>query len=94
LDHRALVTSAAGATLTLPFVGDAVAIIGERLRDGGRLRVTIDSRSQTITPYADRTRARQILYRENLRPGRHRIKLQTLGGSVTLEGLAIRNWRR
>jgi hypothetical protein len=92
--HRALVTSAAGAMLTLRFVGDAVAIIGERSRGGGRMRVTIDGRSRTITLHANRTRARQVLFQVNLRPSRHRLTLQTLGGTATLEGLAIGNWRR
>ncbi len=93
-NRHAVVTSTAGASFTLRFVGGALAIIGERWPHGGRIRVTIDGRSRTITLHARRRRDRQVLYRANLRPGRHRITIRVLRGTVALEGLAITNRRR
>ena len=92
-EHRAIVSSARGATVVLHFTGGALAIIGERWRQGGRIRVTIDGRSRTISLHAKRRRDRQVLYRLNLRPGRHRITIRVLRGTVALEGLAISNRR-
>ncbi len=92
-NRHAIVNDTAGATLTLRFVGGALAIIGERWRQGGRIRVTIDGRARTISLHAKRKRDRQVLYRAQLRAGRHRITIRVLRGTVALEGLAISNRR-
>jgi hypothetical protein len=92
-EHRALVSSARGATFTLRFVGGTLAIIGERWRQGGRIRVTIDGQSRTVSLHAKRKHDRQVLYRSNLRAGKHRITIRVLAGPVAIEGVAIQNRR-
>ncbi len=93
-ERHALISSSAGATFTLRFVGGALAIIGERSRAGGAIRLTIDGRTRTIRLHAKRTRVRQIIYRAKIRFGRHRVTIRVLSGKVALEGLAITNRRR
>ncbi len=57
------------------------------------MRVTIDGRSHTINLHSKRPRARQVLFRANLRPGHHRVTIRVLRGTVPIEGLAISNRR-
>jgi hypothetical protein len=71
---------ASRATLRLAFRGRGVALIGRRLRRGGKLRFSVDGRSRVLrlrgTP-----RHRRVLYTSGpLAPGRHVLRLTALGG--------------
>jgi hypothetical protein len=69
-----------GATLTAPFGGRSVALIGRRLPRGGRVRVTVDGRSRVLR-LRGRPRHRQVMFvRRGLRPGRHELRVRWLGG--------------
>jgi hypothetical protein len=79
----------AGATGRLRFRGAQVALIGRRLRGGGRLRVTIDGRSRTLR-VRGRTPHRSVLWvSPRLREGSHVLRLRSLGGGpVDLDAVA------
>jgi hypothetical protein len=71
---------ARGATLTTPFRGRSVALIGRRARRGGRIRVSIDGRSRVLR-LRGRPRHREVLFeRTRLRSGRHVLRVRFLGG--------------
>jgi hypothetical protein len=71
------------------FRGRRVALIGRRLRRGGRLRVTVDGRSRVVS-FRGTPRFRRVLFTSRrLRAGRHSLRLTTLGGSpVELDAVA------
>ena len=81
----------AGATATLRFSGRSVSLVGRKLRQGGRLRVTLDGKSRTLK-LRGRSRARSLLWNSpRLRPGSHVLRVRTLGGgSVELDAVAPR----
>jgi uncharacterized protein DUF4430 len=78
-----------GATARLRFRGTQVALIGRKLRRGGRLRVTIDGRSRTVRTRG-RSGHRSVLWvSPRLRSGAHVLRLRTLGGGpVELDAVA------
>jgi len=78
-----------GATGRMRFRGTQVALIGRKLRRGGRLRVTIDGRSRTIRTRG-RTGHRSVLWvSPRLRSGAHVLRLRSLGGGpVELDAVA------
>jgi hypothetical protein len=79
----------AGATGRIRFRGTQVALIGRKLRRGGRLRVTIDGRSHTLRVLG-RTTHRSVLWvSPRLRAGSHVLRLRSLGdGPVELDAVA------
>jgi hypothetical protein len=79
----------AGATGRLRFRGTQVALIGRKLRRGGRLRVTIDGRSRTLR-VRGRTPHRSVLWvSPRLGAGSHVLRLRSLGrGTVELDAVA------
>jgi hypothetical protein len=79
----------AGATGRIRFRGTQVALIGRKLRRGGRLRVTIDGRSRTLRVLG-RTTHRSVLWvSPRLRAGSHVLRLRSLGdGPVELDAVA------
>lgn len=78
-----------GAIGRLRFRGTQVALIGRRLPDGGRLRVTVDGRSRVVR-VRGRTRHRSVLWvSPRLDAGAHMLRLRTLGGGpVELDAVA------
>jgi hypothetical protein len=78
-----------GATGRMRFRGTQVALIGRKLRRGGRLRVTVDGRSRTIRARG-RTGHRSVLWvSKRLRSGTHTLRLRSLGrGPVELDAVA------
>ena len=88
-EGRAIVSSTPGAQFTLRYVGGELAVIGERSPQGGRIRVTFDGRSHTVSLRSARTRTRQVLFLARARAGHHRLTLRVLSGPVALEGFAI-----
>lgn len=81
--------SKAGATARMRFRGTRLALIGRKLADGGRLRVTVDGRSRTLRARG-RTGHRSVLWvSPKLKPGAHVLRLRSLGaGPVELDAVA------
>ena len=79
----------AGATGRMRFRGTQVALIGRRLGEGGRLRVTIDGRERSIR-FRGRTPHRSVLWESpRLASGSHVLRLRSLGGGpVELDAVA------
>jgi len=87
---RAIASRMRGATLKLRYLGGPLALIGETGARGGVARVTLDGRSRVIGLHAPgRLRVRQVIYRGLVRFAHHRLTVQVLRGTVTLEGIAI-----
>lgn len=69
-----------GASLRVPFRGESVALIGRRLRRGGRLRISVDGRA-VVRRMRGAPRHRRVLFqRDGLEPGRHVLRLRAIGG--------------
>ena len=69
-----------GPRLRTAFSGDSVALIGRRMRRGGRLRISIDGRA-FVRRMRGAPRHRRVLFeRHGLGPGRHVLRLRALGG--------------
>jgi hypothetical protein len=81
----------AGATGALRFRGRSVSLIGRRLPNGGRLRVTLDGKSRTLR-LRGHSRPRALLWTSpRLKAGSHLLRLRTLGGgAVELDAVAPR----
>jgi hypothetical protein len=79
----------AGATGRMRFRGTQLALIGRRLPKGGRLRVTVDGKSKTLS-VRGRSGPRSVLWvSRKLSPGSHRLRLRSLGGGpVELDAVA------
>jgi hypothetical protein len=87
---RVISSSTAGAGFTLSYTGGSLSVIGELTAAGGRARIVLDGHSATIRLHSARRRTRRVIYRSaKLRPGAHRLRIQVLSGTVSLEGLAI-----
>jgi hypothetical protein len=87
--QHAIQTSTGGAHFTLRYVGGALSLIGETTARGGVLTVILDGRSRTLRLHSDRLHRRRIIYRAEVKPGVHRLRLVDRHGLVALEGLAI-----
>jgi hypothetical protein len=83
-----------GATFTVSYVGGTVAIIGSVWPQGGLARVVLDGTTRVINLRSVRPHARQAIFRAALRPGKHRLTIRVLRGTVPVEGLAITNRQR
>jgi hypothetical protein len=90
---RAIVSSAAGSTLSLRFRGGTVALIGETSRSGGRALVSLDGRSKTIRLHSSARRVRRVVFRAVLRSRTHRLSVSVVSGTVALEGVAVSSRR-
>lgn len=80
-----------GASARLRFVGTRVTLVGRRLRRGGRLRITVDGRSEVVR-LRGRPRFRSVLYRSAELPrGSHTLRLTALDRSrpVEIDALAV-----
>jgi len=80
-----------GASATMRFSGTQALLISRKLPRGGRLRVTIDGRSHTVS-LRGRSRFRRVVFRSpQLRPGAHRLRVRALGRApVEVDALAVR----
>ncbi len=92
-EGHAIVSSTSGAQFALRYTGGELAVIGDRWPQGGRIRVTLDGRSRTISLHSARPHARQVLFLARVRSGHHRLTIRVLSGTVALEGLAIASRR-
>ena len=79
----------AGASARFAFEGSSVALVGRKLRRGGRLRVTLDGKSRVLS-VRGRSGPRTVLWTSAaLDEGRHTLRLRTLGGGpVELDAIA------
>jgi subtilase family protein len=86
--HRAVLL---GASLRLRFRGRRIAVIGTRLRHGGRLRIRVDRRrARTVSLRGRRTRYRRVLFRSpRLGRRRHVIRIRVLGGRAEIDAFGI-----
>ena len=79
----------AGATARMRFRGTRLRLVGRKLRNGGRLRVTIDGRRKAVR-LRGRSPHRSVIWTSpKLAPGSHSLVLRTLGGgTVELDAVA------
>ena len=78
-----------GASARMGFSGRRAALIGRKLRGGGRMRVTIDGRSKVLR-LRGKGKQRSLLYLSAAkRSSRHRLRLEALGGGpVEIDAIA------
>jgi len=79
----------AGASATLRFAGQSVALLGRELAKGGRLRVTLDGKARALN-LRGRSDPRTVLWQSaDLPEGRHVLRVRWLGGGpVQLDAVA------
>jgi hypothetical protein len=84
-------TTEAGPTARLRFRGRRVSLIGQRLRKGGRLRVSVGGRSKVVN-LRGRSGPRQVLWTSRrMRDGAHVLRIRSLGGGpVEVDAVAPR----
>lgn len=89
--QRSVRSTRRGATASLTFRGRRVSLIGRKLARGGRARVIVDGRSKVLR-LRGKGRLRAVLFTSRLlKPGRHTIKVRTLGKSpVEIDAVAPR----
>jgi len=79
-----------GASARLRFRGRRLALIGRRLPKGGKLRVTIDGGSRTVSLRGVARHRRVLFTSKGLRSGLHRVRLVAVGGGpVELDAVAV-----
>lgn len=79
----------AGASATLRFSGQSVALVGRKLAKGGRLRVSVDDNARVLD-LRGRSGPRTVLWRSAKLPkGSHVLRIRWLGGGpVQLDAVA------
>jgi hypothetical protein len=88
--HTAKTCSAHSCRLTLTYTGRSIAVIGDKGPHGGRVRVLLDGHTKTINLHAEKTKARQVIFRGGGKSGPHKLSLKVLSGTVAVEGFGIR----
>ena len=69
-----------GSWVRLRFTGSEVALVSDKARDRGRVRVLIDGVPVAVVDLrASTSSSRRIVFHQRLRPGRHTIEVRTLG---------------
>ncbi|MGH2465525.1 MAG: hypothetical protein ACRDGI_08695, partial [Candidatus Limnocylindrales bacterium] len=74
-------TGKAGATMSLTYVGTKLQIVGPTRRAGGKLVVTVDGKSHTVSTHASSFHARQVLYTATTASGTHDLTITFPGAS-------------
>jgi hypothetical protein len=83
-------TTRRGRTLSVRFRGTGAAVIGRRIRHGGRVRVSVDGRKTVRRLRGRDSRSRILVGTHRVRPGRHVLRLRTLGGGpVAIDAIGI-----
>ncbi len=87
---RAIRSKRAGASARMRFSGTRVALVGRKLPDGGRLRVTIDGKQAATLKLKGRGPVRQTLYTsKTLKAGGHVLRVEALDRApVELDAVA------
>jgi uncharacterized protein DUF4430 len=79
-----------GATMRVRFRGRNAAVIGRRIRNGGRVRVSVDGRSTVRRLRGRDSRSRILVGTRRLEPGSHVLRLRTLGGGpVAIDAIGV-----
>jgi hypothetical protein len=80
-----------GAVARFRFAGTRVALVTRKLKFGGRMRVTVDGRSETLN-LRGRSRFRRVVFRSRrLRDRRHRLRVVALDDRpVEVDAIAVR----
>ena len=78
-----------GAGALLRFSGRRIALIGRKLRNGGRVRVSVDGKTRVVS-VRGKPKFRTVLWRSRrLAPGEHTLNLQAVGSNpVELDAVA------
>jgi hypothetical protein len=83
-------TTGRGRTITVRFSGIRASVIGRRIRNGGRVRVSLDGRSVVRRLRGRDSQSRILVRTRRVRPGPHVLKLRTLGGGpVAVDAIGI-----
>ena len=73
-------SKALGKWVRLQFTGSEIALVSNKARDRGQVRIAIDGRYvTTVELRAPTSSSRRIVFHRRLRPGRHTIEVRTLG---------------
>jgi hypothetical protein len=79
-----------GRTLTVRFRGTGAALIGRRIRNGGRVRVALDGKAVVRRLRGRDSHSRILIRTRRVRPGRHVLRLRTLGGGpVAIDAVGV-----
>ena len=79
-----------GATLSLRFTGHVIAVIGTRLRGGGRMLVTLDGLHPQTISAAGAPALRIVLTARQVHERSHVLRIRVLSGTVEIDALGIR----
>jgi hypothetical protein len=83
-------TNRRGRTLTVRFSGTRAALIGRRIRNGGRVRVALDGKAVVRRLRGRDSHSRILIRTRRVRPGRHVLRLRTLGGGpVAIDAIGV-----
>ena len=83
-NYGVAVARRAGARATFSFTGTRLRVIGPRPARGGRLEVTVDGSTRTVSVRHRGRRERAVLFDMPLEEGRHRVTLRTAGGGPVM----------
>jgi hypothetical protein len=83
-------TARKGQTMRVRFRGRSAALIGRRLRHGGRVRVTVDGWTSVRRLRGRDSASRILIGTRALKPGNHVLRLRTLGGGpVAIDAIGV-----
>ncbi len=78
-----------GATYTYSYVGDALKLLATKGPAFGRVRITLDGVSRTVSAHAASHEGQKILYAAKAKTGAHTLKLTVLSGEFAVEGFIV-----
>ncbi|HYI80228.1 MAG TPA: hypothetical protein VEW67_05170 [Thermoleophilaceae bacterium] len=79
-----------GASASLRFTGTRATIVTRKLREGGRLRITVDGDSKVVSLKGRSRFRRTLLGTGKLEPGRHALRVTSLGRApVEIDAVAV-----
>jgi hypothetical protein len=86
---RAIQSSRVGASFSLSYTGGNLSLIGEKGPKNGRLKVTVDGKSRTLSTHASKAKYDQLLATFKVKTGKNTVKLKVVSGTVAIEGYGI-----
>jgi hypothetical protein len=79
-----------GASASLRFTGTKATIVTRKLRNGGRVRITVDGKSKVVSLKGKSRFRRTLVGSGKLEPGRHTLRVTSLGRApVEIDAVAI-----
>ncbi|HEX2070579.1 MAG TPA: DUF4430 domain-containing protein [Thermoleophilaceae bacterium] len=80
-----------GATASIRFTGSRATLVTRKLRNGGRLRVTVDGSSKVVSLRGRGRFRRKLVATKPLSPGEHTLRVTSLGRApIEIDAVAIR----